>query len=160
MLSGRQREKHLRKLQDVAKLWGKHDLDAVMLCKLDEHNIGLSATDQAEIGHRILEHIRRAPRFVHQAHSQYDRAIEPVLDSKWDRSYLMVWDTQRLSLEGIPRIVYFRNDGYRHYVSVVVRKLAGHGAQLFQSVLLVHAHAPDGKYPLSHAMRRDIITRV
>ena len=48
MLAGKNRERHFRKLHDVANLWGKHDLDAVMICELGEHDIGLSVTDQGD----------------------------------------------------------------------------------------------------------------
>ena len=86
MLAGRHREMYLMKLGDVATLWCRHDLDAVLLCAMGEHNKGLSPGDQEEIGRRILEFIQLEQR-------QFPgRATEPALRCHWNLNYFMVWD--------------------------------------------------------------------
>ena len=160
MLLGKHRRSHLKKLHDVAKLWHKHDLDGVMLCELGEHNKGFSTDDQTEIAECILDNIRRCTRYINRGHEQYDKATEPVLRSRWQGSYFAVWDERRLTIDGDPNIVYFRGDDYRHYVTLVVRKPSHFPGRQFQSVLLVNAHAPDGKHRLTDPMRKDIITSV
>ena len=117
MMQGRRRATHLDKLVDVAMLWCRHDLDAVLLCEVGGHNTSLS--NQDEVLQRILDFIREEQR------KYRGRATEPVLHSHWNNSYLIVWDSQRLQLESVPQAVYFRRltpDNYRHYVAMVVRK--------------------------------------
>ena len=157
-LSGKNREYHLHKLRDIAKLWRKHDLDMIMLCEMGEHGIGLSIDSRATIEARIMDNIRGCSRFTKRGHEQYEKATEPVLRSSWHASYFTVWDERRLIIEVPPFPRYFRNDNYRHYVSIVVRKPCSLVRRQFQSVLLVNAHAPDGKHRLGDQTRRDIIT--
>ena len=160
MLRGRNRELHFRKLQDVAKLWHYHDLHILMLCELGEHDKGFSTDDQTDIADRILDNIRRWPRFINRGHEQYGKAAEPVLRSSWQGSYFAVWDAQRLTVDGVPNVVYFGDDDYRHYVMLVVRKPTHCMRGQYQSVLLVNAHAPDGKHRLTNAKRRKLLSSV
>ena len=116
-LSGKNREHHLHKLRDIAKLWRKHDLDMIMLCEMGEHGIDLSIDSQATIEARIMDNIRGCSRFTKRGHEQYEKATEHVLRSSWHASYFTVWDERRLIIEVPPFPRYFRNDNYRHYVS-------------------------------------------
>ena len=158
-LDGYTRENQLRKLKDVADLWVKHGLHAVCLCEVGEHNIGFRKDHYHKVVEdRICDYIRELQKAWVTTKRMRDRTTEPALRTYRNNSYMMVCDEHCIRIEDVPKAVYISQDGYRHYVSVVVRKLSADDTQQSQRVLAVNAHAPDStEYKLTDAIRRQMI---
>ena len=156
------REKHLGKLKDVAELWVKHSLHAVCLCEMGMHHIGyIKEHNRKVVEDTICAYIRELHRDWVTTKRMRDRAMEPALHTYWNYNYMMICDRHCLRVEGVPKAMYIRQDGYRHYTAVVLRRLSADGTQQSPRVLAVNAQAPNSpESRLTDSMRREMISRV